>query len=385
MTLLTDFFTRVTSLECRESSTLVGICVIKNQDDLELCQALRDADYEIVFEGGLQEGERHFTYSPSTTEGYASYDDFFTNSPWITAEPRLDRILWHQWAKSQNDEINYIDENNILTTVHLALKLKDIFYSHQNIVVFFSKNSSELSLIPHKIEDFIQLLRSFNQEQRDAIDELCHWFGNNTESEHFHSKKSAFSTALTAFLIDKEGRVQHDICDLLADIVKIKVEAIAQHDLYLTDFSFGKFVKKIEENTSKFTARINDALGKSVTQVLGIPVATAVFNLAKIDLHWGSAISLIVYTLLCALVLFTQQSNLLHIEKEFEVFEKELPPQLKNNVWKTNKETISSQFKNQKRLTIFLWLIILCAFWYASFLIGYLAAKTDWSFFSKLL
>ncbi|VEI45169.1 Uncharacterised protein [Actinobacillus equuli] len=104
-----------------------------------------------------------------------------------------------------------------------------------------------MSLIPHKIEDFIQLLRSFSQEQRDAIDELCRWFGNNTESEHFHSKKSAFSTALTAFLIDKEGRVQHDICDLLADIVKIKVEAIAQHDLYLTDFSFGKFVKKLKK------------------------------------------------------------------------------------------------------------------------------------------
>ncbi|VEI45170.1 Uncharacterised protein [Actinobacillus equuli] len=82
----------------------------KNQDDLALCQALLDADYEIVFEGGLQEGERHFTYSPSTAEGYASYDDFFTNSTWITAEPKLDKILWHQWAKSQNNKINYIDE-----------------------------------------------------------------------------------------------------------------------------------------------------------------------------------------------------------------------------------------------------------------------------------
>ncbi|MDA5607052.1 hypothetical protein [Pasteurella multocida] len=385
MTLLTDFFTRVTSLKCREQSTLVGICVIKNQDDLALCQALLDADYEIVFEGGLQEGERHFTYSPSTAEGYSGYDDFFTNSTWITAEPKLDKILWHQWAKSQNNQINCIDEKNILATVHLALKLKDIFYSHQNIVVFFSKNSSELSLLPHNIEDFIQLLFSFNQEQRDAIDELCRWFGNNKESEHFHSKKSAFSTALTAFLIDKEGRIQHDICDLLADIVKIKMEAIAQHDLYLTDFSFGKFVKKIEENTSKFTARINDALGKSVTQVLGIPVATAVFNLAKIDLHWGSAISLMVYTLLCALVLFTQQCNLYHIEKEFKVFEKELPPQLKNNVWEVNQETILSQLKNQIWLTRFLWLIILSSFWYSSYLIGYLIAKTDWSFFHKLL
>lgn len=380
MTLLTDFFTRVTWLECRDASILVGICVIKNQDDLALCQALLDADYEIVFEGGLQEGERHFTYSPSTAEGYASYNDFFTNSTWITAEPKLDKILWYQWAKSQNIEINYIDENNILTTVRLALKLKDIFYSHQNIVVFFSKNSSELSLIPHKIEDFIQLLLSLTQEQRDAIDELCHWFGNDINSEHFHSKKSAFSIALTAILIDKEGRIQHDICDLLSDIVKIKAEAIAQHDLYLADFSFGKFVKKIEENTSKFTTRINDALGKSVTQVLGLPVATAVFNLAKVDLHWGSVISLMVYTLLCAFVLFIQQCNLCHIEEEFKVFAEELPSQLKNNLWKTNQGTILSQLASQKRLTIFLWLIILGSFWYASFLIGCLIAKTNWSF-----
>ncbi|WP_044471021.1 hypothetical protein [Mannheimia massilioguelmaensis] len=384
MNILTDFFTLVTSLECREPSTLVGVCVIKNQADLAQCQALLDANYEIVFEDGLQEGERRFTYSPSTTEGYASYDDFFTNSNWITAEPKLDKILWHQWAKSQNNKINHIDENNILTTVRLALKLKDIFYSHQNVVVFFSKNSSELSLAPHKIDKFIELLFSFSQEQRDAINELCYWFGNDKDSEHFHSKKSAFSTALTAFLIDKEGRIQHDICDLLLDIVKIKDNAIAQHDLYLADFSFGKFVKKIEENTSKFTARINDALGKSVTQVLGIPVATAVFNLTKIDLHWGSAISLMVYTLLCAVVLCTQHSNLLHIEKEFKVFEKELPPQLKNNVWETNKETISSQLENQKKLTIFLWLIILCAFWYTSFLIGCLIAQTDWIFLKSV-
>lgn len=48
-------------------------------------------------------------------------------------------------------------------------------------------------------------------------------------------------------------------------------------------------------------------------------------------------------------------------------------------------KTINSQLNSQKRLTQFLWLIILGAFWYASYLIGYLAAKTDWSFFSKLL
>lgn len=115
----------------------------------------------------------------------------------------------------------------------------------------------------------VQLIRELSEQQAHAIDKICEWFGEwfgtNTEDEHFHSKKNAFSTALTDFLIEKEGRVQHDICDLLEDIVNIKNQAIAQHDLYLEDFSYGKFVKKIEENASKFTTRINDTLGKSVT------------------------------------------------------------------------------------------------------------------------
>ncbi|HDR1813820.1 TPA: hypothetical protein QB650_000236 [Pasteurella multocida] len=377
MSLLTDFFTLIEELESCNQSTLVGICVIKDQTDLTLCKRLLDEDYEIKFDGELQEGTLHFTYSPSTAEGYASYEDFFDNATWITTKPKLDMILWHQWAKQQDRKINYIDENNILSIVHLAVKLKEIFYSHNNIVVFFSRNSSELSLTPQKIDVFIQLLKDFTKEQRDAIDELCHWLGNKSDSEHFHSKKSAFSTALTDLLIEKEGGVPHDICDLLEDIVNIKTQAIAQHDLYLADFSYGKFVKKIEENVSKFTTRINDALGKSVTQVLGIPIATAVFNLAKIDLHWGSAISLMIYTLLCALVLFIQQHNLSHIKREFQFFEEKLPKQLKNDVWETNKKTILSQLKDQKRLTQFLWLIILCAFFYASFLIGYLIGKTN--------
>lgn len=247
--------------------------------------------------------------------------------------------------------------------------------------MFFSKKPSELALKVQDTSLLTKLIRDLNSAQINAIDKICNWFGLSIEDEHFYSKKNAFSTALTDFLIEKEGRIRHDICDLLEDIVNIQEQAIAQHDLYLEDFSYGKFVKKIEENASKFTTRINDTLGKSVTQVLGIPIATAVFNLAKIELHWGSVVSLLVYTLLCALVLFTQQCNLSNIEDEFRVFENKLPKQLKNEVWKINRKTINSQLKSQKRLTQFLWLIILGAFGYASYLICYLAAKTDWSFF----
>ncbi len=318
--------------------------------------------------------------------GYASYEQYFDKKREWWEAPNLENVVAHQWYKykSSNQQIKLDNLNKVATLLRL-LTDKNRFYITNNIVVFFSKKPSELALKVQDTSLLTKLIRDLNSAQINAIDKICKWFGLSIEDEHFYSKKNAFSTALTDFLIEKEGRIRHDICDLLEDIVNIQEQAIAQHDLYLEDFSYGKFVKKIEENASKFTTRINDTLGKSVTQVLGIPIATAVFNLAKIELHWGSVVSLLVYTLLCALVLFTQQCNLSHIEDEFRVFENKLPKQLKNEVWKINRKTINSQLKSQKRLTQFLWLIILGAFGYASYLICYLAAKTDWSFFSKLL
>ena len=73
---------------------------------------------------------------------------------------------------------------------------------------------------------------------------------------------------------------------LLTDIVNISNQTHTQYDLYLEDFSYSKFVKKIEERASKFTVRINEALGKSSTQVLGLPIAAAVFNFAKLETQW---------------------------------------------------------------------------------------------------
>lgn len=250
-------------------------------------------------------------------------------------------MVAHQWYKyqSSNQQIKLDNLNKVATLLRL-LTDKKRFYITNNIVVFFSKKPSELVLKAQDTSQLTKLIRDLNSAQINAMDKICKWFGLSTEDEHFYSKKNAFSTALADFLIEKEGRIRHDICDLLENIINIQEQAIVQHDIYLEDFSYGKFVKKIEENASKFTTRINDALGKSVTQVLGIPIATAVFNLAKIELHWGSAVSLMIYTLLCALVLFTQQCNLSHIEEEFRVFENKLPKQLKNEVWEINKKQL---------------------------------------------
>lgn len=396
--ILTSFFSLVTEMSVSKDE-LTGFLLPKKQEDIVELQKWADTSGEFSLTDETVEINKKsaFRLMPMLQNGlgYASYEQYFDKKREWWNIPDFDNVVEHQWLK-------YCSSNEIITSTNLEkvsalLKLltdKKRFYVTNNIIVFFSKKPSELALKTQDTSQLIKLIRDLNSSQIKAIEEICKWFGLSTEDEHSYSKKNAFSTALADFLIEKEGRIRHDICDLLEDIVNIQEQAIAQHNLYLEDFSYGKFVKKIEENVSKFTTRINDALGKSVTQVLGIPIATAVFNLAKIELHWGSVISLMIYTLLCALVLFTQECNLSYIEEEFKVFENKLPQQLKKNKdeqenkkteWQISKETIISLLKNQKRVIQFLWLIILGSFGYASFLIGYLAAKTDWSFFSKLL
>ncbi|MFB6349842.1 hypothetical protein ACFBZI_10465 [Moraxella sp. ZJ142] len=318
--------------------------------------------------------------------GYASYEDYFDRKREWWNDPNFDNVVEHQWWLYQASTAQISQGNfQVIAKLLQLLADKNRFYTTNHIVVFFGNKPSELALKAQDCHSFVQLVRNLSEPQVQAINKICGFLGGNNEDEHFYAKKNAFSTTLTDYLTEKEGRIQHDICDLVADIVNITNQALTQYDLYLEDFSYSKFVKKIEENASKFTTRINDALGKSVTQVLGIPVATAVFNLVKIDLHWGSVLSLMIYTLLCALVLWTQQNNLFHIEKEFEIFEKTLPKQLKNNTWNIHKNAIFDQLKNQKRLIKFLWLIIVCAFCYSSGLICYLSAITDFKWVYKLL
>ncbi|ULJ61935.1 hypothetical protein [Wielerella bovis] len=380
---LNEFFSLVTEMSVG-SNNLTGFVTPKKQQDIDGLQEWSESSAEFELgNSALNIGAKtSFTLSPQLQDGlgYASYQQYFDRKREWWQNPNLENVVEHQWLLYQSSR-KQITLNN-LDKVSTLLKLltdKKRFYVTNNIVVFFSKKPSEVALKAQDSALLVELIRELSESQIQAINDICEWFGTDAENEHFHSKKNAFSTALTDYLTEKEGRTQHDICDLLEDIVNIKNQALTQHDLYLEDFSYGKFVKKIEENASKFTTRINDALGKSVTHVLGLPIATAVFNLAKIDLHWGSVLSLIVYTSLCALVLWIQQRNLFYIEKEFELFEGKLPKQLKNDLWNMNKKAISDQFKNQKLLTKFLWGIILCTFLYSLDLISYLLAKTYFS------
>ncbi|OCG45789.1 hypothetical protein A9G34_01445 [Gilliamella sp. Choc4-2] len=378
--MLNEFFSLVTEMKVSKKE-LTGFVTPKNQNDITNLLTWNDnhSDQFQLNKTDITIGENvGFTLKPILQDGfgYASYEHYFENKTKWWDNLNLETIVEHQWLvfSKKNTSINSQNLEKIIELLQL-LKGKDkvngLFYSKSDtVIVFFNQKPFELSLKPQNAADFINLLKKLDEKKIKAITELCSWFDGNIEKEHFHAKKNAFSVAVTDYLTEKEGSNKHDICHLLENVVNINHQTVIQYELYLEDFSYSKFVKKIEERGAKFITRINEALSKSVTQVLGLPVATAVFNFAKLDIHWVSILSLIVYASLCGIVLFNQSKLLDDIKKEVELFENKLPKNLKNDLWGLNHKTIKNQIKYQSRLIKFLWCIIGASLIYA-FLIGF--------------
>lgn len=362
--ILTEFFSLATEMSVSKNS-LTGFVTPKKQEDIIALQTWTETSAEFKLHSdplNLNEAIA-FELEPMLQNGlgYASYESYFDKKREWWLNPSFDNVVEHQWWLYQTSTMQISPEN--LQTLAKLLQLltdKSRFYVTNNIVVFFSKKPSELALKAQNSQVFVQLVRNLSEAQIQAIDQLCAFLGGNTEEEHFHAKKNAFSTALTDYLTEKEGRIQHDICDLVADIVNIKNQALTQYDLYLEDFSYSKFVKKIEESSAKFISRVNDVLSRSVTQVLALPVATVVLkSMDNVELSILANISLFIYCLICAFVLSNQSRILEHIEQEIKLFEDKLPQQLNDRLWKLNSEAIAKQISSQRRLSCLLWFTIL--------------------------
>lgn len=362
--ILTEFFSLVTEMSVSKNS-LTGIVMPKKQEDIVALQNWAETSAEFKLHSdtlNLNEAVA-FELEPMLQNGlgYASYESYFDKKREWWNSPSFDNIVEHQWWLYQASTMQISQENiQVVANLLQLLTDKNRFYVTNNIVVFFSKKPSELALKAQDSKAFVQLIRNLSEPQIQAIDKLCGFLGGSSEEEHFYAKKNAFSTALTDYLTEKEGRIQHDICDLVADIVNITNQALTQYDLYLEDFSYSKFVKKIEESSTKFISRVNDALSRSVTQVLALPVATVVLkSMDNVNLSVLANISLFVYCLICAFVLYNQSRILEHIEKEIKLFEDKLPRQLNDRLWKLNSETITKQIASQRRLSCLLWFTIL--------------------------
>lgn len=223
-------------------------------------------------------------------------------------------------------------------------------------LVFFSKYTFEVSYdIANCVGEFIQIFTDLNQKTKKVIDDFCDWLDDDQASKHLSEKKAILSYVLAN---TRENEEELNLIDIVLEIQNIYNATLAQFDLYIEDFRYEKFVKKLEENSEKFINRVNDSISKILSQVLALPIAAAIpallrSNQIQVDYvgHIIIALALISYATICYFALNVQSEVLSNIKTQVEQFEDhgKIPSSLKEQ-WRKDKKQINILIQKQRHL-----------------------------------
>ena len=281
------------------------------------------------------------------------------------------------------EELDYFSEDEIVpnriakykTIKGLLLQLASMsVYSDttNKKLIFYSKHTFELSYdISNRINDIVNLVIDMDHSTAKIIDDFCNWLNDDKTSKHNKEKKSILASVLKSNNSSEESL---HLLDVIQDIRSLNKSIYSQYDLYLEDFKYEKFVKKLEENSEKFISRINDSMSKVLSQVLALPIAAAIPAILKsnqIEVDNSSqiiiALALIAYATICYFALTVQDEVLSNIKKQVGQFEEDgkIPSSLKEQ-WIKDKKQINSLIEKQKHLYYVMIAVVFLVIFYGS-------------------
>ncbi|THA13299.1 hypothetical protein, partial [Rodentibacter pneumotropicus] len=347
----------------RESDPLIGsekrLFCIQTEDQLEMLnRLLSDDNYEDTMleseskpELGAKVNLIFGTPKPQFGRFFNKLDDFIKGDITQFNNDSLSNAPY--FIKSEN--IASFDENVPILKSYQVVRdfLRQLIAmdSYTDVVnkklIFFSKKTFELSIdVTIKLNEFIQLIRNLGDEQRKLIIDFQEWLNDEETSSHTDEKKS-----ILAFVLSDSLPSDANFSDVIQQIARISESVQAQYALYLENFSYEKFVKKLEENTEKFVTKINDTISKILPQFLGLPFLTAVPSALKSADNWLIYLALMLYCIICGYGLSNQKLVLDHIRQDVERFEGKgkIPGKLKGQ-WEEDKVRISKLLRKQRHL-----------------------------------
>lgn len=237
---------------------------------------------------------------------------------------------------------------NIVKNLLEQLVIMDSYTDNVNKkLIFFSKKTFELSIdINNFVDDFVKVLFGIDTNTRNFINDFKEWLNDEETSNHIDEKKS-----ILAFVLSDNLKENATILDVVLQIEQISESVQAQYSLYLENFSYKKFVQKLEENTEKFVSKINDTISKILPQFLGLPFLTAIPTALKSGDNWLVYLALIIYSIICIYALTYQKLMLDHIDKAIKGYEEKgkIPEKLREQ-WKEDRIQIEELSKKQKKL-----------------------------------
>lgn len=364
-----DFLKLAIKVEEVDDSTLKGVCIPRTSCELECLRSSVSVPnkYDLNIEDSPTiNSEVRFTFNPFKNYGHAGYKDFFLNESWWSEKYSdsnriaAESIVFHLWAEERKSQ-DLIADDKLHLVCQLALRFSKLAHPSNSKIIFFGKKATEISLKPRAIEDFLETIKNLDELQLQSIIKLSKWL-NDDNDRHLIEKKSILSTVISNQFPEVDGNT-YSFHHVLIKIPEIEKEISGQYELYLENFSYEKFVKKLEENTEKFTNRVNDTLSKVFTQTLALPIAAASLQALRTD-STVVYIALIIACILCLAALLIQFKALKNIENEVEGFkDKGKIPLPLQKTWRNDEEKIKETIGYQRNLgRLFVVTVFLCIF-----------------------
>lgn len=237
-------------------------------------------------------------------------------------------------------------------------------YRHGDTLIFLGKSAIEVRCA-FSAEDALAmtaLMRTVSAEQAEKIRHFSLWFQEG-EKGHRAEKQQIFSFVLGNLLHEEN---HWNIIRLLENFTRLEAEVRGQYSLYMENFRYEKFVKKLEESSEKFVSRIGDTLSKILSQVLALPIAATALNFFAKEKTAIGYVALLFYCALCFMALFSQVQVLQHLKAELEDYQSSGKiPQTLAAQWQKQKEKLQKLFRTQSCLAVLMALTIVSCAGYA--------------------
>ena len=152
---------------------------------------------------------------------------------------------------------------SLLTTLSNFNKNKELIFVNKSTV------SINTNLDANKLDDnLIKHLSSAAIEE--AITSLELWV-EREDDVHLYQKKSIFASQI--FELEGSSELGNDFLSVLIRFAKLVNNSLTSYQLYLEDFSFSLFEKKLEERSLEYYEKIAKSVLDVRNQVLGLPIA----------------------------------------------------------------------------------------------------------------
>ena len=266
-------------------------------------------------------------------EGFVKGDMAHLHNPKVSDKPyfiKSEKIAFDDVEKPQY-LLNY---EGIKAFLHQLISMASYSDSVNKKLIFFSKKTFELSLdVSKQTLPFCTILQELSSQQLQFILDFGNWLHDEKTSSHIDEKKSILALAFANTF--PQGAT---ILDVLQQIERINEAVRKDYALYMENFSYEKFVKKLTENSEKFISRVNDSISKLLPQFLGLPLLTAIPTTLRSGDNWLVYVALCFYCAMCYLGLTYQKQVLDNLSDDVEQFEQKgkVPEELKPD-WQKDK------------------------------------------------